>query len=64
MLFDSATGRLYDVLYKDNLLGTNDWLPLTNDWAGDGGMMEFLDPLDATQRFYRVNVRLPWGRQQ
>jgi len=58
LLFDSATGRLYDVLYKDDLLGTNDWLPLTNDWPGDGGTMEFTAPAGATQRFYRVEVRL------
>ena len=58
LLFESATGRLYDVLYKDSLLGTNDWLPLTNDWPGDGGTMEFTAPAGATQRFYRVEVRL------
>ncbi|MBN1670796.1 MAG: right-handed parallel beta-helix repeat-containing protein [Kiritimatiellae bacterium] len=57
--FPAAPGRFYDVLYKDDLLDTNDWLALTNDLPGSAGLMEWTDPLPATQRFYKVQVRFP-----
>ena len=56
---DSVTGRLYAVEWKEDLLGTNAWEDLTNNWPGTGGMMEFGDGAGATQRFYRVRVHLP-----
>jgi hypothetical protein len=56
---DSAEGWLYDVLYKDDLKDTNDWLYLTNDWLGTGYPMEISDHPSVPQRFYRVTARYP-----
>jgi hypothetical protein len=50
---------LYDVEYTDDLLDTNDWVALTNDWEGTGMEMTFEDAAGAPQRFYRVKVRQP-----
>ena len=57
--FTSLVGRVYAVEWKGDLLGTNAWEALTNDWPGTGGLMEFGDGAGATQRFYRVRVHLP-----
>ncbi|MBN1674844.1 MAG: hypothetical protein JXR37_27620, partial [Kiritimatiellae bacterium] len=54
--FEAVTGRLYDVLYKDDLLDTNEWRVLTNDWPGTAG--EFTDVIAVTQRFYTIRVKL------
>jgi hypothetical protein len=59
IVFDSVTGRWYDVLCKDDLMDPNDWLPLTNDWPGTGEAMEYLDPTAISQRFYRIRVKQP-----
>ncbi|MBN1672669.1 MAG: LamG domain-containing protein, partial [Kiritimatiellae bacterium] len=55
--FDSVTGRWYDILYNDDLRNTNGWRPLETNRPGTGGPIEVPDTLDATQRFYRVQVR-------
>jgi hypothetical protein len=57
--FDSVDGWLYDVLYKDDLMDTNGWLFLTNDWTGTGNPMAISDDASAPRRFYRVRARLP-----
>jgi len=56
--FGSVSGRLYDVLYKDDLFDPT-WLMLVNDVAGDGSVMEVLDSEGVRRRFYRIRVRLP-----
>jgi hypothetical protein len=57
MRFQALEGRLYDVLFKDDLFST-DWQVLTNDVPG-GGVAEIIDEGPAsTQRFYKVRVRV------
>ncbi|MBN1672667.1 MAG: DUF2341 domain-containing protein [Kiritimatiellae bacterium] len=58
LFFGSTTGRWYDILYKEDLLDTNEWLVLETNRPGTGGPIEVPDTMDATQRFYRVRVRL------
>jgi hypothetical protein len=55
--FNSVTGRLYDVLYKDDPLDST-WLELVSDVAGDGSVKEITDPDPVDRRFYRVRVRV------
>ena len=55
---ETVTGRMYGVEYKTDLMDTNDWVELTNDWPGTGGIMELGDGAGAPQRFYRVRVRM------
>jgi hypothetical protein len=55
--FRSAAGRLYDVLYKDDLLDAV-WLLLTSDVQGTGNLIEIVDPDPVARRFYRVKVRM------
>ena len=59
LMFDSVTGRLYEVLYKNSLMDTNGWLLMPTNWVGTGGPIEFQDNGDNAQRFYRLRVRLP-----
>ena len=58
LTLDSVSNRLYAVECKGDLLGTNAWKDLTNNWPGTGGLMEFGDGVGATQRFYRVKVKI------
>jgi len=54
----SVSGRVYAVEWKGALLGTNRWAELTNGVGGVGAVLEIPDVAGATQRFYRVRVRL------
>ena len=56
LLFDSLTGWVYEVQYKDDLMGTNDWLVLTNGVPGTGHVVEFEDPAGEPRRFYRLKA--------
>jgi hypothetical protein len=59
VVFDSVTGRLYDVEYTDDLLDTNDWLAITSGIPGTNGILNVLDVAPADQRFYRITVTGP-----
>ncbi len=59
MVFDSALGRVYDVLYREDLVGAGDWALLSGDLVGTRGLIECEDPGFGAQRFYRVRVSLP-----
>jgi hypothetical protein len=59
VVFESVLGRWYDVLYKDDLTDTNDWLVLSGDLEGTGNPIECSDPGSTVQRFYRITVRQP-----
>jgi hypothetical protein len=53
-------GRRYRLEARSPVAGTNFWVTLTNEIAGDGGVFEFVDaPLAAPNRFYRVQVSRP-----
>jgi hypothetical protein len=58
IMFHSVTGRLYDVLRMQKLMGTNDWLALTNDIPGTGSVMEYRDEATEPTGFYRLRVRM------
>ncbi|MBA4388578.1 MAG: hypothetical protein C0404_11390 [Verrucomicrobia bacterium] len=55
--FQTVTGRLYSVMYLDDLLGT-DWNLLTNNIHGTGGQVQIQDSNAAGKRFYRIGVKL------
>jgi hypothetical protein len=56
--FETITGRMYDVLWKSNLLDGAPWDTLTNDMPGTGGALEYVDDGDTPSGFYRLRVRL------
>jgi len=55
--FYAASNRLYAVEYSDNLT-SNGWNLLTNNLPGSGNPIEIIDPETASNRFYRVKVRM------
>ena len=55
--FDTVTGRLYGVEYKDDLLDAT-WQSLTSNVSGTGGAVEVDDSDQTGKRFYRIQVRL------
>lgn len=58
--FDSVSGRLYGVEYRDDLLDQAGWQILTNwIYSSSGGRFEVIDPTPVNKRFYRLKVRLP-----
>ena len=57
LAFDSVTGRLYNVEYKDNLSASN-WVNLATNLSGTGASIDVNDLDVISQRFYRINVRL------
>jgi hypothetical protein len=59
VIFDAVTGRWYSVLYKNDLMDTNDWPELTSGVQGVGGALDIPDPYPDPQRFYRIGVRYP-----
>jgi predicted outer membrane repeat protein len=58
--FDSVTGRVYAVEFNENLLVVPQvWTEFTNGIPGTGSAIMIHDPDDATNRNYRVRVKLP-----
>jgi len=57
ILFNSVTGRLYGVEYKNDLMDSS-WSVLTNNLPGDGDVLSVVDLEVAERRFYRISVRL------
>ena len=57
--FLTETGRLYGVIGKGDLVGTSQWVEVTNGIPGTGGYVEVRDPVTGMKRFYRIMVRLP-----
>ncbi|MBN1675949.1 MAG: DUF4082 domain-containing protein [Kiritimatiellae bacterium] len=58
--FLSVTGRVYDVLWKEDLTTTNAWQVWDVEMTGTGSRLEVQDSGAgaAPQRFYRLEVRL------
>jgi hypothetical protein len=58
--FLTATGWVYSVEYKDDLLSTNGWRVLTNNISGSGGRVDIpIDSGPAAQRYYRTKAQQP-----
>ena len=57
LTFNSVTGRLYDVEYKDDLTGDT-WHSLTTNMSGTGGSLSVSDQGVNACRFYRIKVKL------
>ena len=56
----SASGRVYDVDYRDDLIGTNAWARLTNDVPGTGELLLIKTPWNLGRCcFYQVRVSVP-----
>jgi formylglycine-generating enzyme required for sulfatase activity len=58
LTFGSVTGRLYGVVYRDDLFDPT-WSVLTNDIQGTGGAIGVVDLAMVGRRVYRIRVRLP-----
>ena len=59
ILFDTVTGRDYAIDYNDALVPNPQvWTEFTNGIPGTGGAISIDDPDDATNRNYRVRVKL------
>ena len=56
--FNSVTGRLYIVEYRDRLAGAPDWQVLSNNVVGIGGSMSVADSTATNSRNYRVKVKM------
>lgn len=56
--FDSATGRVYTILFNTNLLSPN-WQNLGDGVEGTDGVLTITDTNDATHRVYRLGVARP-----
>ncbi len=57
MTFTSLDSRLYDVVFKTNLLA-GDWQVLTNDVEGTGGLIQIRDSVTNATRYYRLRVQM------
>jgi hypothetical protein len=57
-VFNSVTGRLYTVEYRDRLAGTPDWQVLSNNVVGIGGPMTVGDSTTTNSRNYRASVKM------
>lgn len=55
--FQSVSGRLYSVKYRDAMLATN-WATLTNGMPGINGILNVTDTNSLPARFYRIGVKL------
>jgi hypothetical protein len=56
--FLTATGRLYGVVGRGEMTGTNQWMIITDGMPGTGGYVEVRDPASAERKFYRIRVKL------
>jgi len=59
LALSSVSGRVYDVDYRNDLVGTNSWAQLTNGVRGTGELLRIMTPANMPQRFYHVRVRVP-----
>jgi len=56
--FLTETGRLYGVKGRGDMVGTSQWVVVTNGLPGTGGYVEVRDPVTGAKRFYRIMVRI------
>lgn len=56
--FPSSSNRLYTVYFRTNLL-SGEWLPLTNNLPGTGGLVAVSDTNTFKSSFYRIHATIP-----
>jgi hypothetical protein len=56
--FLTETGRVYGVEGRGEMMGTSQWVVVTNGMPGTGGYLEVRDPVTGAMKFYRIMVRL------
>ncbi|MBA4388315.1 MAG: hypothetical protein C0404_10065 [Verrucomicrobia bacterium] len=55
--FQTVAGKTYGVLGNGDLIGTSQWMVVTNGMPGTGGYVEVNDPDVLTRKFYRITVK-------
>ena len=55
----SSTGRIYDVMWRTNLVGPATWTPYGINEPGNGGPLDLVVPAGESACFYRINIALP-----